>query len=159
MSDRYAARTDVSLERSRTEIERLLVRYGATAFQYGWEGELSAISFKIQDRYVRILLPMPSRDDPTVTRSETGKRRSTTAAGNAYDQAVRQRWRALKLIVQAKLEAVASGITTIEREFMADVVLADGRTFGQWAAPQLQAMYDSGKMPPLLPGPMEENPE
>ncbi len=152
MSDRYAARTDVPIERSRAEIERLLVRYGATAFQYGWEGDLSAISFKIQDRYVRILLPMPTRNDPTIARSEGGKRRSETAQQAAYDQAVRQRWRALKLIIQAKLEAVASGITTIEREFLADVVVPNGQTVGQWLAPQIEAAYQSGRMPPLLPG-------
>ena len=148
MSDRYAARTAVSVERSRDEIERLLVRYGATAFQYGWEGELSAISFKLADRYVRILLPMPERE----THSPAGRRRSATAQQSAYEQAVRQRWRSLVLIVKAKLEAIASGITTLEREFLADVVMPNNQTVGQWLAPQIEAAYETGRMPPLLPG-------
>jgi hypothetical protein len=150
VSDRYAARTDVPADRSRAEIERLLVRYGATAFQYGWEGDVAAIGFKLQDRYVRILLPMPERTD--VARSATGKQRSDTSQQRAYEQAVRQRWRALVLIIKAKLEAIASGITTLEREFMADVVMPNNETVGQWLQPQIEAAYQSGRMPPLLPG-------
>jgi len=150
VSTRFAATTSVSVDRSRAEIERLLVRYGATAFQYGWEGGLSAISFKLADRYVRIMLPMPDRAE--FRRTETGKRRTDPAADSAYDQAVRQRWRALVLIIKAKLEAITAGITTLEREFLADVVLPSGETAGQWLAPQLEAAYQSGRMPPLLPG-------
>lgn len=146
----YAAKTEVPVDRSRAEIERMLIRYGATAFQVGWEGDLSAISFKIADRYIRILMLMPDRAE--ATRSETGRKRTPSAAERAYEQSARQRWRALALIIKAKLEAVAAGITTVEREFIADVVMPDNRTVGQWLAPQLEAAYQSGKMPPLLPG-------
>jgi len=31
----YAAKTEVPIERSRAEIERMLIRYGAKAFQVG----------------------------------------------------------------------------------------------------------------------------
>jgi len=146
----YAAKTDVPVERSRAEIERMLIRYGATAFQYGWEGDLSAISFKLQDRYVRILMPMPDRNDPALRKSEQGRQRTAAAQQSAYDQAVRQRWRALALIIKAKLEAVASGISTIEREFIADIVMPNNQTVGQWLAPQIETAYQSGRMPPLL---------
>src|SRR5262245_13276700 len=114
MTNRYAATTSVSVERTRAEIERMLVRYGAQAFQYGWEEDRAAIAFKLHERYVRILLPMPDRAG--FGHTETGKRRTETAAQAAYDQAVRQRWRALLLIIKAKLEAIAGGITTLERE-------------------------------------------
>jgi len=111
---------------------------------------MSAISFKIADRYIRILMIMPDRTD--VARSETGRKRAPTAAERAYDQACRQRWRALSLIIKAKLEAVAAGITTIEHEFVADIVMPDNRTVGQWLATQIESAYQSGRMPPLLPG-------
>ena len=146
----YASRTDVPVERSKAEIERMLIRYGATAFQYGWEGDLSAISFKLQDRYVRILMPMPNRDDPALQQSGQGRQRTSAAQQSAYEQAVKVRWRALGLIIKAKLEAVAIGITTIEREFLADVVLPNNQTIGLWLAPQIAAAYQSGRMPPLL---------
>ena len=56
------------------------------------------------------------------------------------------------LIVKAKLEAIEAGISTIEREFLADVVMPNNQTVGQWLAPQIEQVYLSGKMPPLLPG-------
>src|SRR5262249_9224960 len=123
--------------------------------QYGWEGDLNAISFKIQDRYVRILMPMPGRNDPALRKSEQGRQRTAAAQQSAYEQAVRARWRALGLIIKAKLEAVAIGITTIEREFIADIVMPNNQTIGQWLQPQIEAAYQSGRMPPLLPGPRE----
>jgi hypothetical protein len=151
LSDRYAARTTVPVDRSRDEIERMLIRYGAAAFQYGWEGDIAAIAFRLNDRYIRILLPMPERDAFKKT-AQNRTRRSVDAQQSAYEQEVKRRWRALVLIIKAKLEAVASGITTVEREFIADIVMPNNETVGQWLAPQIEAAYQSGKMPPLLPG-------
>lgn len=53
-----------------------------------------------------------------------------------------------------KLEAVAAGITTFEDEFLAHTLLPNGATVGEWAAPQIEAVYaDGGRhMPALLPG-------
>ncbi|MCF7821873.1 MAG: hypothetical protein K9M17_05480 [Mariprofundaceae bacterium] len=64
----------------------------------------------------------------------------------------RQAWRALNLVVKAKLEAVESGITTFEDEFLAHIMLPDGSTVGHLMRPQLEAAYDSGSMPKGLPG-------
>ena len=50
----------------------------------------------------------------------------------------------------AKLEAVESGITTIEDEFLAHTLLPDGTTAGDWMRPQIAAAYDTGAMPPML---------
>jgi len=153
---RYAEGTTVSTDRSRTEIEQLLVRYGATAFGYAWERDTNVISFKLNDRHVRIFLPMPLPDDPAITQSATGKKRNLSSQQSAHDQEVRRRWRALVLIVKAKLEAVESGITTLEREFLSDIVMPNNQTVGQWIAPQLEAAYQDGRMPPLLPGPRDD---
>jgi hypothetical protein len=57
-----------------------------------------------------------------------------------------------ELLIKAKLEAVESEISTVETEFMTWMVLPNGETVGQWMMPQLEAIYQSGKMPPLLPG-------
>lgn len=63
----------------------------------------------------------------------TGRRtRSDDAAEKAWEQATRQRWRALHLVVKAKLEAVESGITVFDDEFLAHIVLPDGGTVGRW---------------------------
>lgn len=155
MPSRYAENTSVPSDRSRGEIERTLTRYGATAFAYGWSGSTASIMFEIHTdrgvRRVRFNLPMPDRSAREFTHTPgRGVRRSATGAADAYDQAVRQRWRALALVIKAKLEAVAAGITTIEDEFLAHVVLPDGSTVGEWASPQLAIAYEQGEMPPML---------
>ena len=56
------------------------------------------------------------------------------------------------MIIKAKLEAVESGITSIEQEFLPYIVLADGRTVSQFILPQIAQVYETGRMPKLLPG-------
>lgn len=150
---RYAEQTQVPADRSRNEIERILRRYNATAFAYGWAEGSATIGFTIANRSVRIELPLPDFGDKRWGQTETGRTRTASARQAAYEQAVRQRWRALVLIIKAKLEAVEAGISTVEREFLADVLLPDGRTVGAWVEPQLGIAYDRGQMPALLPGP------
>lgn len=151
---RYASKTDVSSDRSRSEIERTLARYGATSFQYGWEDRdgqrLAMVGFRLDGWAIRFLLPMPSPDDEEFTLTPTGRERATRAAEAAYEQAVRQRWRALALVVKAKLEAVDSDITSIEEEFLAHIVLPDGRTVGNLAISEARRSYELGKVPRLL---------
>ncbi len=149
---RYASDTTVPVDRSRAEIERTLERYGATAFMYGWDGQKAAISFDIAGRRYRIILPLPDKAAPEFTRTpKTRDLRSPEAARAAWEQATRQRWRALALWIKAVLEAAESGITTISQALQPFVVLPDGRTAGEWLAPQIDAAYATGRMPALLP--------
>lgn len=150
---KYASQTKVDSNSSRAEIERTLQRYGASEFAYGWDNAQAAVMFALTDRRVRLTLPMPDRNTREFTHTpDRGLRRSAEAWERAYDQAVRQRWRALLLVIKAKLEAVDAGISTIEQEFLAFVMLPDGSTVGQWAAPQLESAYARNEMPKLLPG-------
>jgi hypothetical protein len=153
MTNRYADRTEVPSDRSRAEIERTLRRYGATAFAYGWDHQTATVMFEIAQRRVLFRLPMPDRNAREFTHTPSrGVRRSAAGAEEAYEQAVRQRWRALSLVIKAKLEAVAAGITTVEQEFLAHIVMPDGRTVGEHAVPAIAEAYDTGRMPALLPG-------
>lgn len=159
---RYAESTTVPADKSRAEIERTLQRYGADMFMYGWETDRAAIMFRAHGRHVRLVLPLPPRADfETYKRGYNTHRRTDAAAEKAWEQATRQRWRALALVIKAKLEAVESGISTFEREFMADTLLSDGRTVSDFMEPQLDAMYKRGISPrPLLelPAGREEQP-
>jgi hypothetical protein len=135
---RYAERTEVSSDKSRAEIERTLQRYGATGFMYGWQTESAMVAFELHDRRVKFLLPLPSRHDRAFTHTESRRKARTEAqAHQAWEQACRQRWRALSLCIKAKLEAVAAGITTFEHEFLAHFLTGDGRTVGDHIIPQL----------------------
>jgi hypothetical protein len=148
---RYASETEVSPDRSQAEIQRTLARYGATAYMIGWQGDRAAVGFDLRDRRYRIVLPLPPRQafEHTPVR---GTRRSTSAAQTAWDQATRQRWRALALWIKATLEAAESGIVTIETALLPFVVLPDGSTVGERIGPQVATAYELGTMPSLLPG-------
>lgn len=148
---RYAADTSVTSDRSRAEIEKTLTRYGAGQFLYAWKPGMAVVGFTMCERQVKFLLPLPAVDSPEICETPTGRIRSEKQIEAAFEQAVRQRWRALALVIKAKLEAVESGITEFEDEFMAHIVLPDGSTMGQWARPQIESAYASGKMPQMLP--------
>lgn len=150
---RYAQGTEVSPESSRSEIERILQRYGADAFMYGWEDGRAIVQFRAEDRYVRFVIEMPERDDPEYLRTPTGRSRQagSDAAIKEWEQDIRQRWRALALVIKAKLEAVDSDIATFEEEFMANIVLPDGSTVGQFMRPQIEQAYTDRTMPAMLP--------
>jgi len=150
MSARYAASTDVSSSRSRDEIERTLSRYGATQFMYGWDQTQAVIGFAVNDRQVRFLLPMPDRTSRDFTRTPTGRTRSESEAQRTYEQAVKQRWRALALVIKAKLEAVAAGIVTFEDEFAMHMILPDGRTVRDHVLPAIEQAYETGTVRPFL---------
>jgi hypothetical protein len=147
---RYAENTTVSSEASRGEIERTLQRYGADQFMYGWDQDQAVIGFRCEGRQVRFVLRMPARDDRTFTHHSRGAR-TPDAALKLWEQACRQRWRALSLVVKAKLEAVDAGISAFETEFLGHIVLPNGQTAGEWMAPQVEAAYATGAMPSDLP--------
>ena len=148
---RYAPDTTVSQEKSRAEIEQTLRRYGATSFMYASEAEAAMIGFRINERMVKFILAMPDPKAREFTHTpQKQQARSPAEAQKAWEQAGRQRWRALALVIKAKLEAVAAGITTIEDEFLAHTVLPDGSTVGQFMKPQLAIAYEQGSMPTTL---------
>ncbi len=137
--NRYAEGTTVGPERTRLDLEKLLRRFGADQFVAGWDEATGqhAVAFRMANRQIRLDLPMPDPDDPEFRLTPTGKVRATSTARDAYHQEVRRRWRSLLLVTKAKLTAVADGISTLEREFLADMVVEDGRTVEQVIRPYL----------------------
>jgi hypothetical protein len=148
---KYASNTEVSSDRSRSEIERTLTRYGAKSFAYGWQDGRAVIQFEMSDRSIRFVLPLPTEQEFSAT--PAGRARRGAAMQQAYQQAVRQRWRALALSIKAKLESVESQIETFEDAFMAQIVLPSGMTVGDHMRGQIADAYETGTMPPLLPAP------
>src|SRR5690242_3582277 len=123
---RYASETTVPVERSRAEIEATLTRYGASEFMSGWMEGKAMVAFRVKGLLIQFVLPIPDKNDKKFThRKKRGYLTKATEAQqeNAWNQEIRQRWRALNLVVKAKLEAVECGISTIEKEFLAFIVL------------------------------------
>ncbi len=152
----YASRTETPVAKSKTEIERILARYGASAFGYATEGSRAQVTFKANGRFIALLIPLPDPEEPRfiyTTRNGKplyGSMRSADAKAKAHEQACRQVWRALALVIKAKLEAVDAGIATFENEFLAYTRLPNGETVGAWLEPQIVAAYEIGSMPSML---------
>lgn len=146
---KYANKTKVPVNKSRDEIEKTLERYGADQFIYGWNEKLATVAFRMNGRQIKITLPNPNEKDFQMT--ETGQYRSEGSIKAALAQEKRQRWRALLLIVKAKLEAIDCEIASFDDEFLAYTMLPDGSTAGDYMKPQIYKAYETGNMPPLLP--------
>ncbi len=149
----YASTTTVSTDKSRTEIESTLRRFGADQFMYGWEDSRAVVQFRAYNRLVRFILELPDPNDQRFTMTPAGrKRRAPEAMLKAYEQATRSVWRALALVIKAKLVAVDDGIVTFEQEFLAHIVLPSGETVGGWVIPRVAVAYETGDALPVLPG-------
>ncbi len=149
----YASQTSVSAERSRSEIERVLQRFGADQFMYGWDESQALVQFRASGKVVKFVLLLPDKNEDRFALTPSGRRRRDPAAMlKAWEQETRSAWRALALVIKAKLIAVEEGIVSFEQEFLAHIVLPDGNTVGEWAIPQLEKAYEVGEMPLALPG-------
>lgn len=146
---KYAENTTVSSELSRLEIEKILIKYGADGFAYATVNGSALIGFCMNGKQVKFVLPLPPKEDFRLT--PTGRLRTENSQYEAWEQACRQRWRALKLVIQAKLEAVECGISVFEDEFMSNIVLPGGKTVGDFMRPQIEQAYLTGTVPKLLP--------
>jgi hypothetical protein len=149
----YAEGTNVSVDRSMSELQALLRKYGASGFAFGSDDDArqTRVQFKLAGRVYRLDVAHP---DPAAyrVRMNNGQYRSEQAATNAAAREEQRHWRSLVLVIKAILVGVADGVLTAEDALMAFTVLPDGSTLSQWAAPQLDHALSSKQMPGLLPG-------
>jgi hypothetical protein len=163
----YASGTTVSAEKSRLELEGLLAKHGATqrAVMTNDARGLVSIAFIINAHKYRLDVPLPTRTEfehpkktPYGWPSWTVSHRAAWAEGQCA-QAQRERWRAVVLACKAKLELVRMGLSTIEREFLADLILPDGTTAAQTLGKYMQDLISNGYRAPLaLPEATERRP-
>lgn len=147
---KYAKDTTVSTSNSLNEIDRIVERWGASQFLYAKDEKQVTVMFTMNNRRIKLSVPLPCKDDNAFKKIRGGSLVTNEFSPDKYDQAVRQRYRALVLCIKAKLESVDSGIETFEDAFLAHIVLPDGGTVGQVLKPQIEQAYLTGKMPPLL---------
>lgn len=152
---RYARDTSVSVERSQSEIMKNLRRYGAEAFAFGEEEGRGLVRFKIRGQPIQFKLDLPAKDlEEFRFTPARGKERRIEDQLRAWEQACRQKWRALNLFILATLEAVESGIVPFEHAWMPYTLLASGESVGEHFAPHLQKAIADGVVPRfLLTGP------
>lgn len=135
----YAKDTRVPVSQSRVEIERILER--AKARQFGtavdYEKRIARVTFGLHDRLVRFTIALPD---------------AAKLRGNRFEQAERQKWRALLLVIKAKLESVENAIETFEEAFLANIVMPNDQTMAELTKPLIAESYRTRKMPALLLG-------
>lgn len=130
----YAYRTKVPVSKTRIQIDVLLSKHGATQRAVATDEDrgFNMVMFSIaagdSRRQIKLELPCVV-DDP------------------AEDRRV---WRVLYMSLKMKLELIAHGDSDVDREFLPNVVLPNGRTVLESIAPDIDAAYLDGKMPPLL---------
>lgn len=148
---RYAEGTTVPVERSRAELERILRKAGATGFVSAWDEDqgVARLIFRLEGKMIRLEVWDP--DPAAFTKTSNGRRRKPADIEAAVEKELMRKWRAQVLLVKAKLEMIASGETSIEREFLADMLLPNGQTLGQEMIPRLAEAYETGKMSTSLP--------
>jgi hypothetical protein len=131
VTEAYANRTKIPAERTRLDIEAMMKRRGADQFFSGDNGQAAMLAFRLNGRHIRFSLPLEG-----------------TRAGS---QLLRTRWRALWLVIKAKLEAIDIGILTLDDAFIGETILPDRQTVAEYMRPQIAAVYKSGEMPKALP--------
>ena len=119
----FARNTIVTEGETRAEIKRLLdvheVVWSAVGANISHDGVVKCRACeRLGSREVRILVHMP----------ESGRERNRL-------------WRVVLLLLKAKLEAVSSGVSTFDAEFLAFIALPGGQTAGQFMAPKIKQAY------------------
>lgn len=158
MSIAYASGTKVSVERSRAEIDAVLTKNGATqtAIMNDSEGGLVAVGFSMRGMLFRIKLPLPmlAEAGPPKGKEPKGWGSKTEAQKLAWrsevlEQLRRERWRQILLLIKSKLEIVRIGLSSLEKEFLADLILPDGHTAGETVGQYMAELIANGYTAPL----------
>lgn len=82
---RYAEGTAVPAEKSRHEIEALLIKHGASGFQTGWDAQrgVSALLFRMNGRMLRFYVSRPEAQE-FATSNRVRDRRDAPATSRRF---------------------------------------------------------------------------
>ncbi len=135
----YAVDTKVSVVKTQNEIRALVAKHQATHFAVMEEPGRAHVAFRLAERNIRFSVGMPK-----ATREERA------ADVSRREKVERSRWRALMLVIRAKLESVESGIETLEEAFLAQVQMPSGHTVYEELKEPLALRYRANSNMPLL---------
>jgi hypothetical protein len=138
----YAEGTEVPVSKSKVELDTLLSKCGATSRGILADDEhgQAIIAFALAGGRYRLTVPLPRLGDfpksgqaprdwaawPDAKQAEWRYRR--------WEQASRERWRAVILLIKAKLQIVQMGLSSAAHEFMGDLILSNGQTVSELVA-------------------------
>lgn len=147
MSRAYASGTTVTAAQTEGEIKALLAKRKVAKIATMVDGDHFDILFEYESVTYRISLPLPNPEDARFTEYKQGSKiwaRTATAARELYEKELNRKWRAFGAVIKAKIVAVEEGISSMEKEFIGNVVLKGGQTVAEQWAPQLPRLAASG---------------
>jgi hypothetical protein len=112
------------------------------------------IQFKLKGRVIRFMLPLPDQNERRFTHVKTSqwgseRPRNVEQSYKVWEQACREKWRALFLSIKAKLYSIETGIEQFDSAFMAQIVMPNGKTMEELAVPMIAQAYERGSMPDM----------
>ena len=129
MARRYAEDTKVSVQESIDAIRTTVGKHDGAQFFCALGEDEALVAFSKEARQVRFYISLEGKGE----------------------QERKAALRALLLVIKAKLEAVASGISVFEDEFLANITLPNGNLVGREVRRAIAIAYEGGEMPRLLP--------
>jgi hypothetical protein len=153
----YAKGTTVDVSKSRAEIDHVLVKNGASSVGILNDSDkaVAVVAFTIRGAKFRLEIPMPLMAEvEKVPRprqwSYWDETRRSAWKRSELSQLERERWRAVLLLIKSKLEIVRIGLSSVEREFMADLVLPSGQRAEAFFAEAIRRGLEGGDASPML---------
>jgi hypothetical protein len=135
----------------RDDIKQTLARFDASAFACASSAE-GQIANSFEVKRIRVLLRRQPPRREQVAGDKRGHDLAAATTGCDWEQACRQRWRSLANGVKAKLALIDDDISTIERIYLADIVVpSTGQTYRELAVPAITEVYARQALPPLMP--------
>ena len=147
---RYAEGTEVTVDKSRAELEALLRKHGASEIGIHMSEAAWTVMYRMHARMLRQAVQYPDKETYRLVEPDNrwSRKRSDAQVLDLAEKEWRRRWRAAVLILKARLEAVASGDADFETMFLGDILLPDGSTLSELAKPKLVLAYESGLVRP-----------
>jgi hypothetical protein len=128
----YAKTTKVPVEKTISEIQKLLQKSNTTGFAFGSSAKEAYVAFCLKGVSVKMRLRL--------SEIKEGQNQATIKTAQ---QTNRAKARGLLLCIKAKIESVESGIETFEEAFLPHIILNDGQTVSSRIIPHLSKLNDN----------------
>jgi hypothetical protein len=128
--------TKADADRSRIQIDKLLRGYGIDQFVWSQDRDIITLMFKVEADINGVRKVFTFKvSPPTFARQHLNWNPSKGAHDKVYSPNWAQSYRLLYYWLKAKLEAVAYGLTSVEQEFLSQVLVSlptgEAKTIGE----------------------------
>jgi hypothetical protein len=133
--------TKVPVERSVQEIQKTLVKAGATATMLQYDsGMVSSIAFKLDTKHGPVSFLLPSNPDGVLRVMRKGKAGKVTP--EQFQQANRVSWRILKDWIEAQMAIISAEMATPLQVFLPYAQTKDGTVYECFERGGMSALTD-----------------